>query len=667
MDIGRRVLVGSLLLTISVAVLAALSLAREPTLILHGGKVVPMTEEHIRHEAIAISGNHILALGSSSDVLAMAGYETTVLDLEGATVLPGIIDTHSHLLYLADWEGMDWDQAQQFAIENGITTSADMGVDPDRLESLTAYASQGALRIRSRVYMVHRFGCPGTSAFDATYKEFTAFSELAPRMTLGGLKMYAERSVCHSAPVVVALSEGRRQYLTEHGIEKGWADPELVYSQEELVRVFREANALGHQIMIHSIGDAATEACLDAFEVILDGRPNALRHTIQHNTFLRDDMLPRFEEIGVLANIQAPEPCEYAIWELFTGTENLDMVMRWRDLLDAGAFVVFGSDWPFWPLPLTSRLRALVAGETTSPSYERWNSIHSPCPGYIPQTVTCWEALRMMTADAAYGLHLDESLGTLEEGKLADMVILSANPLDVAPKDLKNLSVVATYIDGQLEYDATGIFKPADGGAQSQDGIESHGTLPGDGATSQSMSQAPEEHDGMLVLDGFSDGDLINWLGYEWVRDSWDGGSFASPVRVEQDGDDAHLLLDAVTNGGSVSISSSFRETDFSGYDGLYIILSSEADMSLGVNLISTDPEWPSGQRDTFINHEMRTSDAPTTIRVPFTAFVVEEWRRGTCPACAVDLDPSRIFHLGIEIWRSNGELRIHEVGFYRD
>jgi predicted amidohydrolase YtcJ len=93
-----------------------------------------------------------------------------------------------------------------------------------------------------------------------------------------------------------------------------------------------------------------------------------------------------------------------------------------------------------------------------SQSYEAWE----PC-GLLPedQLLTAWQGLRMMTIEAAFMLHREQELGTLEPGKLADLVILSEDPLHTSVEALTDISVLATMIDGGVEYDPTGFLTPS--------------------------------------------------------------------------------------------------------------------------------------------------------------------------------------------------------------
>ncbi len=175
-----------------------------------------------------------------------------------------------------------------------------------------------------------------------------------------------------------------------------------------------------------------------------------------------------------------------------------------------------------------------------------------------------------------------------------------------------------------------------------------------------------EEVDGRLMLDDFDDGNLTSKLGFDWRSYMGDGGSLASPIRVERGLEGAYLLLDAVGS-GYIGIENALGELDLSGWDGIYLVLFTKVAASVAVNLRSEDGQWPSGFRDAYVSQWVSATDSPETVYIPFSSLAVEAWRRERCPTCDTRADPTRITSLQIEVSDPSEELRIYEAGFYSD
>jgi len=180
------------------------------------------------------------------------------------------------------------------------------------------------------------------------------------------------------------------------------------------------------------------------------------------------------------------------------------------------------------------------------------------------------------------------------------------------------------------------------------------------------QGQGLEEVDGRLVLDDFDDGNLTSKLGLDWRSYTGDGANLVSSIRVQQDSNGSYLLLDAVGS-GFVGIESALDELDLSGCDGIYIVFSTKVAASVALNLRSKDEQWPSGFRDAYVSRWVCAPNSPEMLYTPFSSLAVEAWRRERCPTCDTRADPTRGTSLQVELAEPSAELRIYEVGFYKD
>jgi len=164
-----------------------------------------------------------------------------------------------------------------------------------------------------------------------------------------------------------------------------------------------------------------------------------------------NDQLDRMAQLGIVASIQmmwfTSNP--YDIWDIkkFVGLDRVDLVGRWHDILEAGIPSIGGVDFPSIYDSNTSALAAVYKAVT------RIGDPGLPPPQWLlDQRITVEQALRLLTIDAAYGTFQEDVKGSLVAGKLADLVVLSDNPLAVPPERLMDVSVLMTMVGGQVEY-----------------------------------------------------------------------------------------------------------------------------------------------------------------------------------------------------------------------
>ncbi|MGA4543950.1 amidohydrolase [Uniformispora flossi] len=200
----------------------------------------------------------------------------------------------------------------------------------------------------------------------------------------------------------------------------------------------------------HAIGDQAVRHALDVIAEI--GPVAAAPHRIEHIESIPDDLLPRFAELDVVASLQPVHGTRHTRadgtdnWSRRIGPERVAHGWRTRDLLDHGATVVLGSDWPIGPgdprVGLADcQLRRPVEEPDTKPVQ----------PG---QALTAREAYAGMTAAAAHAAGAADTLGRVAPGYLADLTVFAANPLDLAPDAQPGNAVLATVVGGEIRLTA---------------------------------------------------------------------------------------------------------------------------------------------------------------------------------------------------------------------
>jgi len=446
-----------------------------PSIILYNGTVVTMTTEEESREAIAITGNRILSVGNSTDVLPLAGPETRLIDLQGAAVYPGFIDPHTHLLNDSWNQELSPIESQDLALRYGITSAANMYTTPDLLETYLQMAHRGEIRVRFSLYLIYNTSCG--EVMGHWYTGFDPLMELAPRLRIGGVKIFSETSVCGGELIGISFTPELRDLLSPGGSE-WYGENRPLFAQSELADVIRTATEHGFAVAIHAIGDGGVQLSLDAIEEAADGTSTNLRHAILHNLFIRDDQLPRFADLGVVAAIESMSSCFASFYLDLLPEQYQHIVRRWADLVATGAHVTADSDWPWSAVEAINplfRLQALMSPINHSQSYGEWE----PC-GLLPedQLLSAWQGLRMMTIEAAYMLHRDHELGTLEPGKLADLVVLSEDPLHAPVEALTDIEVLMTMVDGVVEYQRNVTIDPDASGEPDPSSLPATGSGP---------------------------------------------------------------------------------------------------------------------------------------------------------------------------------------------
>lgn len=278
------------------------------------------------------------------------------------------------------------------------------------------------------------------------------------RLTLAGLKLYADGALGSRGALLLA------DYSDDPG-NRGIAITNIDTIHYETVRAIRA----GLQVCVHAIGDGGNRLTLDAYERALAeaGRPmHALR--VEHAQVLADDDIPRFARLGIIPSMQPIHCTSDMYWaESRVGPDRVRGAYAWRALIDAGAWIPAGSDCPVEdPNPLLGIHAACTRqspdgipasahdietrfnrGGASSPRAEQYQD-----GWYGAQKLTRSEAIRAYTIWAARAAGVDGELGSLEEGKRADFIVLSSDISNIPAEDLLKTTVERTYVGGERVY-----------------------------------------------------------------------------------------------------------------------------------------------------------------------------------------------------------------------
>jgi predicted amidohydrolase YtcJ len=268
------------------------------------------------------------------------------------------------------------------------------------------------------------------------------FHGLDPRLRFGAVKAYVDGTVeSHTAALL-------RPYSDDPAVGPGKAR----WTGEALKEAVVDADAKGLQVYLHAIGDRAVRMALDAYEAALTAHgAKDRRGRIEHIETLHPDDLPRFRELGVIASMQplhaSPVPSLLGIWARNLGPERAARGFSWGSLENAGARLAFGSDWPIVTPDVFQGLYCALTRRTPEGG-----------EGFLPsERITLESALRHYTRDGAYSAFEEDERGTIEVGKLADLVVVSDDLFSAPPEALLQARVELTLLEGREVFRAKGF------------------------------------------------------------------------------------------------------------------------------------------------------------------------------------------------------------------
>ncbi len=240
----------------------------------------------------------------------------------------------------------------------------------------------------------------------------------------------------------------RTAYLLEPYADQPETRGETSFPADTIKKWVIDADREGFSIRFHAIGDGAIRLALDAYEEAqkVNGKRDS-RHSVEHVEVIHPDDIPRFKELGVTVSMQ-PDHFAMSERDVYTariGHEREKYVFPIHTLQKTGANLAFGTDFPIDVLnPLLQIYRAVTridsSGDTVWHPHER---------------ITLAEALKAYTIGPAYGTFREHELGTLEAGKLADIVVLERDLFEMPVEEIPDTKVQLTIVDGRVIYDQT--------------------------------------------------------------------------------------------------------------------------------------------------------------------------------------------------------------------
>ncbi|MCG6959949.1 amidohydrolase [bacterium BMS3Abin03] len=309
----------------------------------------------------------------------------------------------------------------------GITSVQDM-TQPGELEAYMKILRDG--KLTCRIYSI----TPINKYKELVNSDITAGHDEAI-IKRGALKGYADGSLGAST---AWFFEHYSQDTTNFGL------PMDVVTNGKLKKWAFDADKNHLQICVHAIGDRANAFMLDLYEEIKKDNPGwDRRFRIEHAQHLRESDIPRFNTIGVIASVQPYHCIDDGVWaEKRIGPERIHFTHVYKSLLDNNVKVAFGTDFPVAPLnPLLGIYAAVTRRTVDGKNPDGW------IPG---QKISVEDAIKCYTLNPAYASFDENTKGSIEVGKFADLVVLSDDILSIDPVKIKNVQVMMTVFNGEI-------------------------------------------------------------------------------------------------------------------------------------------------------------------------------------------------------------------------
>ncbi|WP_343728296.1 amidohydrolase [Duganella sp.] len=350
--------------------------------------------------------------------------------------------------------------------QQGITTFLDAYTDPETMTAFTDLQKQGKLTARAHFAVLIDLdkGATPQSAVADLLKQQKQFDQgptkVAPSMQVRHAKLFMDGVI--SAPAFTgAMIE---PYLVNKGTPEkpDWQPgphngPASYFSAESLRATLKELARAHIDPHVHVDGDRAVRETLDAIEdVRATPEGKRMRPALAHDEIVAPEDYARFARLDVtpVLSFQWAKPAPDTVGALkdYMGPKRYALVEPQALLLDAGARIAYGSDWPVDPLDEWFALKVGVTRTAAPSAGKEYQGRLTDQPG-LPRAA----ALRAITLNAAYTLRQETLTGSLEVGKLADLIVLDRNFFTIPAEDIANIKVLQTMVGGKIVYQSKGM------------------------------------------------------------------------------------------------------------------------------------------------------------------------------------------------------------------
>ncbi len=323
----------------------------------------------------------------------------------------------------------------------GITATREAGLVPERWAVVEKMANEGKVKTRYKM-SAHR-----SSSINVPVPT----NEVTKSFILENKDKQSNILQLDSIKIMVdGVPASRTSLMKDPFLDKPESHGTQNLPTDELNSVVAEYDKLGVASMIHVVGDQAAKIALDAVEGAREANGvSGLRHHLSHNVVVDEKDFPRFKELDVVVDFSPFFPYRGTVHNNHVPAVGEEAFAKWypvKSLMDQGVVVAIATDYP------VTELNPFVNMES---SVTRMDPHGLNTEQLAPeQAITIAQAIKAYTWNPAFVLGWEKEIGSLETGKLADMVVLEQNPFEVASADISEIRVLKTLLSGEVIFDA---------------------------------------------------------------------------------------------------------------------------------------------------------------------------------------------------------------------
>jgi predicted amidohydrolase YtcJ len=445
------------------------TLQAEPAdVIFHNGSVITIDKKRPTAEAVAVRGQQIQAVGTEEEIQAYRGAGTVVVDLQGRTLMPGFEDGHIHYVRNKWGEGVAVESLMNDLLSFGLTSETEMHSTNEFIEAMLSAERAGKIKVRLNVF--GQYDCAvltnhASTLCESWYPDHPPILDPTHMVRVPGVKIFVDGagSAARGCPYMsFKWASSAAKYWPTVWQDCGTPYGDLYLTEDQLTKVLKDIQDHGYRASMHVMGDAGVGVALNAMQRAANGQSNLVyRHQIQHNSTLRPDQLPGYQQLNVLAQVPGYfNTCEVDAYEgMYPDDTYMWNTTRYA-LPGLGVHTYYGSDFAGRSdiHAFASTLNPIMAlyGLVTHKQFRPDKTVCNPPEWIGKYNFSVETALEMMTIEPAYAVSMEDYTGSVEPGKYADLIVLSDNPLTMNPDDLYKLNVWMTMVGGVVRYCAGG-------------------------------------------------------------------------------------------------------------------------------------------------------------------------------------------------------------------